>query len=217
MKNTLKNAVALIPARGGSKEIPRKNVINVAGRPLIEYSIETALLSNVNEVWVSTDDDEIARISKTAGAKVIERPAEYATDTASSESVLVHFTDNVEYESLVFIQATSPLLSVKNINDGISLLSKYDSALTVVKNTQFTWGASGPNYDLNQRPRRQDMEVSYLETGGAFFTTRGAFMSSLTRISGAIGYVITSKIEALDIDAYEDLELIDKIIKATRI
>jgi CMP-N,N'-diacetyllegionaminic acid synthase len=212
MNDKLKKTIALIPARGGSKEIPRKNIVNVAGRPLIEYSIETALLSNVNEVWVSTDDDEIANISTKAGAKILERPAELATDTASSEAVLGHFTEHVEYESLVFIQATSPLLSVKNINDGISLLSKYDSALTVVKNTQFTWGPSGPNYDLIHRPRRQDMEISYLETGGAFFTSREAFISSQTRISGTIGFVITSKIEALDIDTIEDLELIDKIL-----
>lgn len=216
MKDKSKKTVALIPARGGSKEIPRKNIVNLAGRPLIEYSITTALLSNVDEVWVSTDDDEIADISMKAGAIVIERPAEFATDTASSESVLVHFTEHVEYDSMVFIQATSPLLSVKNINDGISLLTKYNSALTVVKNTQFTWGPSGPNYGLNRRPRRQDMQVSYLETGGAFFTSRAAFLSSLTRISGTIGYVITSKIEALDIDTIEDLELIDKIL-TTRI
>ena len=88
--------VTLIPARGGSKGIPRKNIIDICGKPLIAYAIEASLKSDSSETWVSTDDDEIAKISREYGAKVIKRPSEIATDNATSESALLHFANQDE-------------------------------------------------------------------------------------------------------------------------
>lgn len=205
-------SVAFIPARGGSKEIPRKNLIDLAGHPLIYYGITAAQLSNADEVWVSTDDTEIANYAKALGASVLTRPAELATDTSPSELALLHFADNVTFDQVAFIQATSPLIDARIINNGIDLLKSYDSALTVTRNSQFIWNDLGPNYDIFNRPRRQEMSPSYIETGGAFFTNRNNLMKSKNRISGRIGYVFVSKLQALDIDSIDDLELVSHVI-----
>ena len=210
---TIKN-VAFIPARGGSKEIPRKNLVELAGRHLIYYSIASAQLSDVNEVWVSTDDTEIADVARTYGASVLFRPAELATDQSPSELALLHFAENVAFDQVAFLQATSPLIDAKVINIGLRLLNSYDSALTVSRNTQFIWTDQGPNYDICNRPRRQEMTPSYLETGGAFFTKRLNLMNSKNRISGRIGYVFVSKLQALDIDTIDDLELVSHVIQS---
>ena len=116
MKNIdTKKCVAIIPARGGSKSIPQKNIIEICGKPLISWTIEQAQSSNsINDVYVTTDDTMIARISEQCGAHVIQRPAELATDTASSEDALLHALDCIEKERpvdlVVFLQATSQYL-----------------------------------------------------------------------------------------------------------
>ena len=106
--------IAIIPARGGSKSIPRKNIVNFCGKPLIAWSIEQAAkCRRIDSVYVSTDDAEIADVSLAYGAKVICRPEELATDTASSESALIHAISEIEkeqrIETVAFLQATSPL------------------------------------------------------------------------------------------------------------
>ena len=88
-------SVTLIPARGGSKGIPKKNIIDINGKPLLAYSIEASLDSNVDETWVSTDDDEIAKTAKEYGARVLRRPDDIARDDSTSESVLLHFTETI--------------------------------------------------------------------------------------------------------------------------
>ena len=88
-------SVTLIPARGGSKGIPKKNIIDVDGKPLLAYSIEASIKSNVDETWVSTDDDEIAKTAEEYGARVLKRPDEIARDNSTSESVLLHFIEKV--------------------------------------------------------------------------------------------------------------------------
>ncbi len=95
--------VSIIPARGGSKRIPKKNLIKINGKPLIYYMIKASLESKVDETWVSSEDDEILRVAKKYGAKIIKRPEELATDTSSSESVLLHFADNCSFDILVFL------------------------------------------------------------------------------------------------------------------
>ena len=105
------NITVIIPARGGSKGIPGKNIKNFEGKPLIIHSIEYARDSKlINEIYVSTDDDQIAHISKTAGAKIIKRPAELATDTSSTESAIEHALNNIDNlpDIIVLLQPTSP-------------------------------------------------------------------------------------------------------------
>ena len=98
----------MITARGGSKEIPKKNIINVCGYPLIWYVINASKNSRVNETWVSTDDEHIKQISKKYDCNVIDRPSKMATDSSKSEEALIHFAKNNIFDIIVFIQPTSP-------------------------------------------------------------------------------------------------------------
>jgi N-acylneuraminate cytidylyltransferase len=206
-------AVSIIPARGGSKGIPRKNLVDVNGKPLIAYTIEASVASNVQETWVSSEDDEILATAERYGAKALRRPGEFATDTASSESVLLHFAEHVDFDVLVFLQATSPLVIADDINRSVDLLNEYDSVLSVTEFTQFVWINGAPNYDINNRKRRQDSEPAYLETGSLFATTRTALLESKNRLSGRIGYCVVPKIRAFDVDSYDDLQLVRYLIR----
>jgi N-acylneuraminate cytidylyltransferase len=121
--------VSVILARGGSKGIPRKNVIDLCGKPLIAYTIAASRGAGIEETWVSTDDAEIASAAKQYGAQVLLRPAELASDIAPSEAALLHFAKEVAFDWLVFIQPTSPLIESGDISKGIALMESgnYDS------------------------------------------------------------------------------------------
>lgn len=213
MTKKKKKVVAIIPARGGSKEIPRKNIIDICGKPLIEYSINAALGCNaIQEVWVSSDDDEILDISSNLGAQILKRPSHLSGDNEPSESALLHFASNVDFDILVFIQATSPLTTSKDLEGGLKLMEDYDSIVSVTELTQFVWDDSGPKYDLNKRLRRQDNGKSYLETGAFFITSRDGLLFTKNRLNGNIGKYIVPKIRSLDIDSFDDLELVRKVI-----
>ena len=90
--------VSVILARGGSKGIPRKNIVDINGKPLLYYTIEASLKSGVDATWVSTDDEEIATIAYECGARVLKRPAKISTDKSTSESALMHFAEQVEFD-----------------------------------------------------------------------------------------------------------------------
>jgi len=119
-----KTFLAIIPARGGSKRLPRKNVLDLNGKPLISYSIEAGLESScVDKVIVTSDDDEILTISKKYGAHIIKRPDELASDTATTIDAIEHTIENVEkYDYVVLLQPTSPLRNEKHIDEAIELL-----------------------------------------------------------------------------------------------
>lgn len=205
--------VSIIPARGESKGIPRKNLVQVRGRPLIYYTLKASLGSGVDETWVSSEDDEILSISKGLGAKTLRRPKELSTDTASSDAVLLHFAEHVYFDILVFLQATSPFTTSEDINKGIEMLSDYDSVISVSKLTQFVWTDGEPNYDINNRKRRQESKNTFLETGAFFVTTRSNLLEHRNRIGGKIGFCIVPKIRSYDIDSYEDLEIVERLMR----
>ena len=108
--------VSVILARGGSKEIPSKNIINVKGKPLIYYTIKASQESNVQETWVSTDCAKIKKVAQKFNANVLDRPKIISQDFSKSEEALIHFSEKIEFDVLVFIQPTSPLLKSKDIN-----------------------------------------------------------------------------------------------------
>ena len=136
-----------------------------------------------------------------------------ARDTSSSEEALLHFAENVPFERMVFLQATSPLVRTEDIDRALELLSEYDSVLSVTEFTQFVWIDGKPNYDLNRRPRRQDSAPAYLETGSLFATSREALLASRNRLSGRIGYCVVPKIRAFDVDSPEDLEVVRSLMR----
>lgn len=190
--------VALIPARGGSKGIPLKNIKPLGGRPLIHWTLEAACLSEViQEVFVATDDERIAAVVAELGhpkVRVISRSPETATDTASTESVLLEFARDHEFEHLVLIQATSPLLAAGDLDDGLRRYfeGRADSMLSVVRQKRFLWeaeagGTARPlNYVPASRPRRQDFDGFLVENGAFYVTRREALLTSGCRLSGRV-------------------------------
>ncbi|MFA5133312.1 MAG: acylneuraminate cytidylyltransferase family protein [Patescibacteria group bacterium] len=217
-----KKIFVLIPARGGSKGIPGKNIKLLCGKPLISYNINAAKKSKyLDGVYVSTDDKEIAEISKSCGADVIERPAEYATDGASSELALLHFAEAYDFDLLVFLQCTSPLTTEADIDGAIEKYSSggYDSLLSVCKDRGgflcggFTWGEAGRslNYNYENRKRRQDFGETYRENGAIYIMSKKGLLSHKNRLYGKIGLYVMPGARSFEIDEPEDWNFLEKI------
>lgn len=213
-----KKIVAIILARGGSKGIPRKNIIDLCGKPLLAYSIEAVKKSKyICDVYVSTEDGEIAEVAKRYGAKVVNRPEELASDTASSESALLHFADNIDFDYMVFVQPTSPLVRTEYIDHGIELLftGDYDSVFSAYEEHWMgKWNEKGETvgWDVNQRPRRQDLPKVYAENGAFYITGKKNFLESKLRYSGRIGILEMPVKDSFQLDTLDDLELFRALI-----
>jgi N-acylneuraminate cytidylyltransferase len=226
----MEKILAIIPARGGSKGIPRKNIRFLAGKPLIAYSIGAALKSKyIDRVVVSTEDEEIAEISKRYGAKVIERPEELATDTAPTEPVLEHVVkwlkeyEGYKTEIIVLLQPTSPLRNSKYIDEALDIFlsSDYDSLLSVCPSHVFIWKMSENsaypiNYDFKNRPRRQDKEPNYKENGAIYVTEYKNLMKNHNILGGEIGLYIMLEEYSIEIDTEFDFWLCEQIINRQR-
>lgn len=176
-----KTFLAIIPARGGSKRLPRKNVLLLAGKPLIAWTIEAALNSKlVDKVLVTSDDDEILKVSEKHGAVTLKRPAELAQDTSTSFDAIKHVIENTEkFDYIVLLQPTSPLRSSQQIDEAIQLLeSKNADAIVSVTEMEHSpfWANTLPE-DGNMagflrddllNTRSQDLEVFYRLNGAVY-------------------------------------------------
>lgn len=214
--------LAIIPARGGSEGIPRKNVRLLAGKPLIAHTIGTATqASSVNRVVVSTDDDEIATISRQWGAEVVSRPAAISTYTASSELALLHtleYLDKAEGynpDLIVFLQCTSPLTLAEDIDGTVQALfdQEADSSLAVTPFHYFLWNwdvngdAIGVNHDKRVRPMRQERDLQYLETGAVYVMRTKGFKEAGHRFFGKTAMYVMPPERCLEIDEPIDLRI----------
>lgn len=210
-------ALAVIPARGGSKGIPGKNLQTVGGIPLVVRSVQAALASErVHRVVVSTDDDAIAAAVDAQGAEVIHRPAHIAGDTASSESALLHALKVLEQQGplppqLVFLQCTSPFTHAAQIDRVLEALAApgINSAFAVAPWHGFLWRQDGRgiNHDPTlPRQRRQDLEPAYLETGAIYAMDTQAFRSQGSRFCAPWQPVVIDD-SGPEIDTPSDLEL----------
>ena len=218
--------ISIIPARGGSKGLPRKNIRVIAGKPLIVHSIEQSVHSSlVTETFVSTDDDEIEAISAAAGATVIRRPAEISGDQASSESALLHTVQTLneigkpEPDLVVFLQCTSPVRQPGDIDNAIKTLmdQQADSLLSVSPSHRFLWTeedgvARAINYDFRHRPRRQDMNPQYIENGSIYVFHPQGFIDSGNRLSGKVVLYPMDEAAAVDIDTLLDMKLAELML-----
>ena len=206
--------ISVIPARGGSKGIPLKNLVDIKGKPLIYYSIQSSLKSNVDETWVSTDSVRISNIAGGLGARVQMRPDEIATDTSPSEETLLHFTENNDFDIMVFIQATSPLIKSTDINKGLEMMDEYDSVFSVYREHWIPrWSLKVESeWDIYNRPMRQQVEEHYVANGAFYITTRKRLLDSKLRYSGRIGAVEMPLERSFQVDTYDDLSLIKKLI-----
>lgn len=221
-QNSRLQMLTVIPARGGSKGVPRKNVKDLAGKPLIAYNIAAARqASHVQRVVVSTDDDEIAAVSARFGAEIVMRPAELAGDTASSEAALLHVLDHLrvtqayEPDILVFMQCTSPFTEAIDVDGTIdALLSGHaDTALAVTPFHYFVWrhdadgNAEGVNHDKRVRLMRQQREPQYLETGAVYVMRVPGFLKHRHRFFGKTAMHVIPAERVLEIDEPEDFLL----------
>lgn len=213
--------VAIIPARGGSKQVPRKNLRRVGGVPLVERAVRAATAaSGVDLVVVSTDDAEIAAVATAAGARVIARPAEISGDKASSESAVLHALDELERTgvqvgTVVFVQATSPFIPTSGIDEAIELIGsgRFDSAFSAHETYGFLWrrdedgAAEAINHDASHRPLRQEREPHYFETGAFYAFDAAAFRVAGHRFFGRIGIVEVPEQTAVEIDDAQQLAM----------
>jgi YrbI family 3-deoxy-D-manno-octulosonate 8-phosphate phosphatase len=220
--------VCIIPARGGSKGVPRKNVAMVAGKPLIAWTIEAALgARTIQRVVVSTDDREIGEVAMRYGAEVVWRPAELSGDTASSESALLHVLafldteDGYKPDFIVLMQCTCPLTLPEDIDSAVEALmqNQADAVFTAMPFHGFVWrkhsagDAVGINHDKYVRPRRQDREPEYLENGAVYVMRTDGFLEHKHRFFGKVLISEMPRLRTLDIDESADLLMAEKRLR----
>jgi YrbI family 3-deoxy-D-manno-octulosonate 8-phosphate phosphatase len=219
--------VAIIPARGGSKGIPNKNLTDFAGKPLVAWSILQALEApSVSSVVVSSDSDEILDVAKSYGAMVVKRPPELSSDTASSEVALIHALELVEEElgkvkSVVFLQATSPLREPGDIEGAINKFEEecLDSLFSQAVLEGFcAWTEEngilkGKTYDPDNRGRRQDSPPLFLETGSIYVFRPETLRLRNNRLGGKIGRFTMESWKSFEIDNYDDLEICEILFR----
>jgi CMP-N-acetylneuraminic acid synthetase len=222
------NVLVIIPARGGSKEIPRKNLRNLNGMPLISYSIKTALASKFSPVvYVTSEDSEILFSAKLFGAQVHRRDESLSNDSVTLDPVVYDCyiaateEEQRDFEIIVTMQPTSPLLSVKSLDEAIGKIlneANMDTLIASRSNTHLTWSLENDSYVPNYKKRvnRQELTPVFAETG-AFLMCRNRVIKSETRIGRNVDLFVLSNDEAIDIDSYEDWSLCEYYLKRRHI
>jgi YrbI family 3-deoxy-D-manno-octulosonate 8-phosphate phosphatase len=221
----MSGVLAIIPARGGSKGIPRKNVRPFLGKPLLAHSIEHARQApSVTRIVVSTDDAEIAAVARRHGAEVVTRPAEISGDAAGSEAALLHVLDHLkaaegyEPELVVFLQATSPLRRPGAVQAAIDLLRREqaDSLLSGAPVHGFLWRQHegrlmSVSMDYRNRPRRQDIGEDFIDNGSIYISKTWVLREHGNRLGGKIVLFPDDPLHIFQVDAPGDLELMEKL------
>lgn len=225
--------IAIIPARSGSKGLPNKNIKLLNGKPLISWSIETALRCNyIDEVMVSTDSEEYAKIGRSSGANVpFIRPAEYASDTATRKDVIQHTINfykknGKEFDYIVFLEPTSPLRVLDDLKNAIEkLLNNTNGAESIVGISKVE--STHPDFlvelkngflsfpDSNQQPRiqrRQDLKTIYFYEGSLYISKTNAYLEKEFYHNKTLGYIVP-RWKSLEIDEIEDFIMIEAIMK----
>ena len=226
--------LVVIPARGGSKGIPRKNIRLLGKKPLIAHTIEMGKASKyVDDLIVTTDDNEIKFISEKFGAETVIRDGKLAEDSIPLDPVIYDAAikkeekSNERYDVVITVQPTSPLLKTKTLDLAIETLLNpnpdnefYDTIISVVDDRHLSWGYDEENkkyYPLyKERLNRQYLPKAYKETGSIFATKR-EFVSENSRLGENIGLIEISKQESIDIDNYEDWWVAERILNKKKI
>ena len=217
------NNIALIPLRGGSKGIPGKNLKMLNGSPLCSYAINAALSAkHVDDVWVSSDDQEIIDYVKSDFPKVNIRirPAEFATDTATTESVILDLINSNQFhptDRLILIQATSPLVTSLDLDKALIQLSESEknSLISGVEFKRFIWNNDGKptNYNVFKRPRRQDFDGLFLENGAFYISNIETIKCTQNRIDIPAELYLMAEETAFEIDEVSDWIVVENLLK----
>jgi len=218
--------VAIITARGGSKGLPRKNVLDLNGKPLIAWTIEAALKSKIfDKVVVTTDDKEIKEVSLKFGAEVVDRPTELATDTASSLDVIEHVLSLYKRENFthfILLQPTSPLRNFKHIQNGWKLyIEKNVNSLVSVVEVEHTpykmliekEGEIVPltKWEDLTKPRQQ-LPVAYMPNGAIYISKVEKFLKTKNLFLSPLEIFKMDKVSSIDIDNRDDFDRIERIL-----
>lgn len=224
--------VAFIPVRGGSKSIPLKNIKPICGKPLVYWTVKAACgCKYIDKVYVATDSDKIrenvenfkAGIEEDIFRKaiVIDRSAKSASDTASTEFAMLEFAGKYEFDNIVLIQATSPLLQAADLDRGFEEFNKpgTDSVMSFVRQKRFNWAyttegnVEPTNYDVFHRPRRQEFDGYLVENGAFYITSKSDLMKTQNRVSGNIKAVEMNEDTFFEIDEPSDWLIIEALMK----
>lgn len=219
------DCVAIIPARGGSKGIPKKNLLTIAGKPLVAWSIEQALNSSkIDSVWVTSDSPEILSVAERFGANPILRPASISGDKATSEEAWIHAVKEIqkhtEVDLVVCMQPTSPIRGKNDLDEALAMFEngEFDSIFSGTKiEDRFEWrftpnGAESLNYDFKNRKRRQELEPKYLENGSFYVVPPSQLITNNNRLGGKIGIYEQEPYKMYQIDNIEDVTLCEVIL-----
>lgn len=214
--------VAFIPVRGGSKSIPLKNIRKIAGYPLVFWTAKAASeCKYIDKVYVATDSDIIKKVVEEFQlnkVEVIGRGADTASDTASTESAMLEFAEKYTFDNIVLVQATSPLIRAEDLENGFMVFQQKDtdSVLSVVRQKRFHWAldktglATPTNYDVFNRPRRQEFDGYLVENGAFYITGRKELLQSRNRVSGNIRVSEMDESTYFEIDEPSDWIIIEK-------
>jgi CMP-N-acetylneuraminic acid synthetase len=223
--------IALITARGGSKGLPRKNILSLCGKPLIAWTINAAKRSkNIDYIYVSTEDDEIAAISKECGAEVIPRPMNLAEDTSSSEPVIEHSINylmkkNIDVQNICLLQPTSPLRTHEQIDKAFDIyfhkkancvVSVFEPKHTPVKAYKLESDGSiiGLLNDNAPYDRRQDLPIAFQPNGAIYIFSSSNFLVNAQIPRTYVFPFLMSEAESADIDTLADFNEVETIIKS---
>ena len=219
-----RQVTAFIPVRGGSKSIPLKNIREFCGKPLVYWNIAALQAAGlVDKIVVATDSDDIEATVRSFGFDKVEiyrRSAENASDTASTESVMleyIHAARLSEETVFMLVQATSPLTQTIHFQEALQLYSEgnYDSLLTCVVNKRFFWNKNGTprNYDYRNRPRRQNFDGELMENGAFYINTVKNILQLGNRLGGKIGIYEMPEYTAIEIDEPDDWTMLENLMR----
>jgi N-acylneuraminate cytidylyltransferase len=220
--------LAVVAARGGSKGIPHKNLIDLCGKPLIAWTVlQAAAATGVDVVTVSSDSDAILAAAEAAGAVGVRRPEDISGDLASSEAAWLHALDQIDgrmgpFTRIVALQATSPIREASDIDHALAAFERdrLDSLLSVCEvEDYFNWrvGKDGPeaiNYDYHDRRMRQQIEKRYLENGSFYVFVPQLLRENKNRLGGKIGMHVMERHKMFQIDRPEDIKLCAAIMRS---
>lgn len=218
-----KKVIAFIPVRGGSKSIPLKNIKPFCGKPLVCWTIEALeACLEVDEVVVATDSDEIWKTVEMKNYQktiLFRRSAENASDTASTESVMLEYIRKVSLPNdniFMLVQATSPLTETIHFSEALMMYcnGNYDSIITCVRNYRFFWNEDGTsmNYDYKSRPRRQDFKGMLMENGAFYINSVHGILLNSNRLGGRIGIYEMPEYTATEIDEPSDWLILENFM-----
>ena len=216
--------ISIILARKGSKRIKNKNLVKINGKPLIEYTLNSIIpIMPPRNIYISTNDENVVRITKKYNINFIKRPEKLCGDKSSSEDGIIHAIDEIKKEKkikhVIFLQATSPL---RDSTDIINCLKKYqkkklDSIFSAFLTKRFIWIKTKKlmslTFNYKKRVRSQNMQNLIIENGAIFIFNVKKFLKFKNRIFGKFDFYEMDENKSFDIDNFQDLKIVKKLIK----